>query len=154
MPWLPCWPSPVTACSRQDLPWDVSHDGVITHSGFPLPRLGAVFTTLALDDRGTGTLTTDPLGVGVLYRADGPDRTAIASHASLAGISAGHPSPLRRSVEALGWLLSFDNIVGNGTGFEGILALPARRSSVSPTIGGSRWSGVVCRAIRTTRTRT
>ena len=109
-----------------DLPWDVSRDGVITHSGFPLPRLGAVFTTLALDDRGTGTLTTDPLGVGVLYRADGPDRTAIASRASLAGISAGHPSPLRRSVEALGWLLSFDNIVGNGTGFEGVLALPAR----------------------------
>jgi hypothetical protein len=138
------------------VPWDAT-SGVLAYAGFPVPRAGwwapgvnwaaqlrdalgqrplaelaaehfGTFTMAAIDDVGAGSVESDPLGVGVLYRADGPHRTAIASRASLAGIAALHPGRLERSADALAWLLSFDSVIGDGTGYRDVRALPARTS--------------------------
>ena len=126
----------------------VNEHGLLAVGGVPLPasvtRIGAdpgedtygVFTAATLAADGSATITTDQLGVGVLYLADGPDITAIANRASLAGLAAFGPAPLARDVDALGWFLFFDNIYGSGTGYRDVRALPAR-SNVRVDAGGT-----------------
>lgn len=136
-------------------PWSVTPAGITAFSGLPVPQGGwwhprsawaaqlaaslvarpvgdvaadlfGTFTIAHLRADGAGVLASDAPGVAVLYRADRNRRTAVATRASLARVAAHPGAPAAPDVTALGWLLSFDNLVGTGTGDEAVVALPAR----------------------------
>jgi hypothetical protein len=88
--------------------------------------LGGIFTAVSLRSDGTGTLATDPLSIGMLYRADHTDFIAYSSNCHLAARAATPPdrAPERDPMTAA-WLPFMADVVGDRTGFTNTMIVPA-----------------------------
>lgn len=88
-------------------------------------RLSGVFTLLHLRPDGSGWVTADPLGLGMLYRAETPDVVVVANRSELAATLTCAPgAPVGRDIEAMGLLAYTGSLQGDLTGFEGVQVLP------------------------------
>lgn len=134
--------------------WNVDEDGLTAFSGQLLPTDGSwtakdswaaqlkrrfegsslpasreefrgVFIALSLAAAGGGFVVTDPLGVGVVYRADTDDFVILSSRAALAASIERPPgrSPSRDPV-GVGWLVHTGYLIGNATGFSNVRTIP------------------------------
>jgi hypothetical protein len=83
--------------------------------------LDGVFGLVCLDPAGHGCVTADPLGVGLVYRADTPDVTVLSNRAALAArLAAPEGSRPGRDLEGAGWLAYANNLQTDRTTFEGV----------------------------------
>lgn len=99
--------------------------------------LGGIFTAVSLRSDGIGTLATDPLSIGMLYRAEHADFTAYSSNCHLAARAATPPdrAPERDPMTAA-WLPFMADVVGDGTGFTNTVTVPAGSFvDVGPSFG-------------------
>ena len=91
----------------------------------PAESLRGIFTAVSLTSDGRGALITDPLGLGIVYRAETSDFTVFSNRAALAArmIGPAGRDPARDPL-GVGWLVHSGFIVGDATGFEGVRAVP------------------------------
>ncbi len=82
-----------------------------------------VFTAVALDADGRGTVAGDALGTSVRYKAETEGVTILSSRASLAARLASRGTP-RRDVLGVGWLAYAGYPIGPRTGYEGVAVVP------------------------------
>jgi hypothetical protein len=89
-------------------------------------ELDGLYTAVSLSTTGEGHLTTDPLSVAMLYRAETPDFVVYSSRASLAArVAAPEGQEPERDPFGVGWLTFFGYVVSNQTGFANTVVLPA-----------------------------
>ena len=91
--------------------------------------LDGIYTALSLSTSGEGTLTTDPLSIAMLYRAETAEFVVYSSRAALAARVASLPGKEpQRDPFGVGWLVFCDNLVGERTGFVDTVVLPSGAS--------------------------
>lgn len=97
--------------------------------------VGAV---VSLSGNGSGVVTADPLGVGMVYVADTPDLTVIGSRAALVARAAAGGADPRPDVTGSGWLAFSHCVQTDLTTFENVRALPQGSTfELSPTKPGT-----------------
>ena len=102
-----------------------------------LEELYGSYTLVRLADDDTGYVAADPFGIGLLYRGDTPDVTVVSSRADVVAAAITRSGPPARDLTTMGWLPFFGYPIGDGTGFEGVKALPqATYLALEP--GGAR----------------
>ncbi len=115
-------------------PWRGEHSwaaGLAEHFRAHPPSEGTdellgLFTAVSLAADGQGTVATDPLGLGLVYRAESPSMTVLASRASLVARLVTAETNVRPRRDALGafWLAYSVHPMGLRTGYEGVEVLP------------------------------
>ena len=116
----PCgWTPEGTWAEQLDRHW--SERGVLASD----EAFGGIYTGVHLRTEGPSYVITDPFGVGLLYVAETADVVVVANRSSLAAraITTGHERPAR-DVSTMRWLPLHGYVVGDGTGFAGVRALP------------------------------
>jgi hypothetical protein len=99
--------------------------------------LDGIYTALSLSTSGEGTLTTDPLSIAMLYRAETTEFVVYSSRAALAARVASPPGQEpQRDPLGVAWLAFWDNPVGEQTSFVNTVVLPSGASvDVHPNWG-------------------
>jgi hypothetical protein len=88
-------------------------------------HLRGAYTVPSLSPIGKGWVTSDPLGVGLLYWAETDEVIVVATRAGLAAHLVARPGHApRRDVEGVAWLAYAGNIVGDRTGYEAVRTMP------------------------------
>lgn len=90
-----------------------------------IERLDGVFTLLHLRSDGSGWVTADALGLGLLYRSETAEVDVISNRAELAASLVGAAGRrCGRDLEAMGLLGFTGSLLGDRTGFDGVQVLP------------------------------
>jgi hypothetical protein len=90
-----------------------------------LEELQGLYSAVSLSTDGHGYVWSDPLGLGLLYRAESDDLVVISNRASIAARLVTPPGrEPARDVEGVTWLAHSGFIVGDRTGFDGVRTLP------------------------------
>jgi hypothetical protein len=132
------WTWPRRSLWRPDEPW--SRQVARALAGGPAAHDGllGVFTAVALDREGRGTIVTDALGLSLVYRAEGDGVTVFSSRASLAAAVAAGARPPRRDPIGACWLAYGDYLVGAQTTFAGVEVVPEGATVVIEAGRGAR----------------
>jgi hypothetical protein len=97
-----------------------------------------VFTALSLGRDGRGAVASDPLGIGLMYMAEGPELTVLSSRANLAARLLTAKSTASPPRDTLGtcWLAYSPYPIGTRTSFEGVEVAPAGAAAeIDPAYG-------------------
>jgi hypothetical protein len=83
-----------------------------------------IFTMASLHRDGTGELTTDPLSIAMIYRAESNDLIAYSTRPGLAARAAAGGARPARDPWGCGWMMFAGHVFGDRTGFDRVRVLP------------------------------
>lgn len=89
------------------------------------PTLPGVFAAASLDARGHGTVSVDPLGMGILVRAEGDDLVVASGLPAVAARLVTSPgTEPARDLDAAAWLVYCSYVQEDRTGFAAVRRVP------------------------------